>query len=72
MNFVAASYYVQMSNSYVVVNLQLLHSDNQIKMTNLHVIVNPAFLRVDDAKSDAHALSDFITTTQAITGALKK
>jgi hypothetical protein len=69
MNFVAASYYVQVSDSYVVINLKLLQSNNQIKMPNLNVVVDPALADIDNAESDTRSLSYFITKKQTIAGA---
>jgi len=71
-HFVATSYDIQVSNSYVVPKLQLLNSNYQIKMPNPNVIVDPALFRVDDAQTDTHSLSDPITEEQTITGGLEK
>jgi hypothetical protein len=49
MNFISASYDVQVSDFYVVLNFQPLHPDDQIKVSNLNVVIDPAFIRVDNA-----------------------
>jgi hypothetical protein len=69
-HFIAASYDVQKSDSYVVTDLQLLYSDNQIQMSDANVVVDSAFACVDNAETDPHALSDLIPKKQTIAWAL--
>jgi len=68
MNFISPSYDIQVPDSYMVTHLELLHPDDQIKVSNPHIIVDAAFLRVDDAQADAHLLADLVTKKQAIAG----
>jgi hypothetical protein len=49
MNFVATPDNIQVSYLYVVANLKLCYPDDQIKMPNLNVIVDPAFPHIDNA-----------------------
>jgi hypothetical protein len=56
----------------MIANLEPLHSDNQIEVSNLDVVVDPAFAGVDDADANAHALTDLVTKKQTIAGTLQK
>src|SRR5438445_1110376 len=48
-NLVAASDDIKVADSYVVANLELLNSDDQIKVSNLNIVFDAAFPRIDDA-----------------------
>jgi hypothetical protein len=72
LNLIAAAQDIKKSYFYMVANLKLLHPDDQIEMPDMNIIVNPAFLRVDDAQSNTDALADFVTKKKPIAGALEK
>jgi flagellar biosynthesis chaperone FliJ len=71
-DFIAASNNVEVTDPYVVIHLDLLYPDDQIEMSNLNIIVDPAFRRIDNAQTDANSLADLVTKKQAIAGALEK
>jgi hypothetical protein len=52
--------------------LKLLNANYQIQMSNLNVIVNPAFPGIDDAKPDTHSLADFVAEKPPVARALQK
>jgi hypothetical protein len=66
MNFVAASYYVQVPDPYMVANVELLHPEDQIEMANLNVVVNPALPRINDAEADSNAFADVIVEEESV------
>jgi len=61
-----------MADSDVVPELELLHSNYQIQVSNLDVIIDPAITHIYDTEPDAHALSYFVAKKQAIAGALRE
>jgi hypothetical protein len=69
-NFIATANNIQMADSDVVPQCQLLHSNNQIEVSNLNVIVDLAVNRVNDTEPNLHPLSDLVAKKQPITGAL--
>jgi hypothetical protein len=69
-NFIATTNNIQMTDSDVVAQLKLLHSNNQIQVSNLNVIIDLARTRINYTEPDVHALSDFVAKKQTIAGAL--
>jgi hypothetical protein len=69
-NFVAAPDYVQVPDSYVIINFKLLDPEDQVEVPNLHIVADTAFARADDAQSDAHPFSNFVSKKQPVTGTL--
>ena len=45
---------VQVTNSYVVTNLELLDPDNQVEVSDFNVIVNPTFKVLTTCLSPSH------------------
>jgi len=40
------------SNPNVIPNAQILYADDRVQMSNLHVVIDPALVRIYDAESN--------------------
>jgi len=67
MNFVAATDNIQMTNTNVITDPQVLHCGDQIQVTNLYVSIDLAMLCVNDTQSNPYSLADPVTKEQSVT-----
>jgi hypothetical protein len=62
--FVAASKDIQVADLYVVTHLEFANPNYQVEMTDLCIILDNTFARVDNAQPDPDPFPDFIPEEQ--------
>jgi hypothetical protein len=69
---ISAANDIQVTDTHVIADRQLLNPRDHVQMTDLHVIFDGALVRVDDAKPDANSFADLISKEQTIKRAFQK
>jgi hypothetical protein len=66
LNFIATANDVQVSNPYVISDGQFLYANDDVKVSDLHVIVNLALAGIDDAEPKVYSPANLITEEQSV------